>query len=128
MWNNSLIRFILFYLLYSCGAAFVLYPLFLQSGIHGSDYVLPASVYFFLVTLVFHAGLLHFAAGRPAVFVRYYMGATTLKLFLHLGILVFYALYRSEQLVPFATVFLVLYLCHTAYESVAAFRQMRKPA
>lgn len=119
-------RFTAFYLLFTVVAGLLFYFTLTANSYPGADFVLASSLYFFIVNLAFHAGLLSASSGRPAVFVRYYMGATTVKLFLHLGILVFFALFRKSELMPFAVVFLLLYLFHTGYEVTAAFRKIRE--
>ncbi|MFM2135904.1 MAG: hypothetical protein RL021_1304 [Bacteroidota bacterium] len=82
--------------------------------------------YFFSLSFLFHLGLVRSTAGRPAAFIRFYMAATTFKLFIHLGILVFFALFNKEQLVPFALSFLLHYLFFTAFEVFTAFRQSKR--
>ena len=56
-------------------------------------YLGVVTVYFLVVTALFHYGLVRVSGGKPAVFIRYYMAATTLKLFLHLGVLVLVVLF-----------------------------------
>lgn len=91
------------------------------------DYSVAISIYFFLLSAVFHYGLVRASAGRPAVFVRYYMGATTLKLFIHLGVLLVFAFLHREKLFPFAITFLCQYLLFTVFEVISAFRQENGP-
>ncbi|MFM8433259.1 MAG: hypothetical protein ACKOQ6_13315 [Bacteroidota bacterium] len=121
-------RFIVFYSFYTLVVGAVFHFFLSRSGYDGSNFVAPSSFYFYVLNLAFHAGLVRASAGRPAVFVRYYMGATTIKLFLHLGVIVFFALLKNSELMPFAIVFLLLYLAHTGYEAAAAFRKMRESA
>jgi hypothetical protein len=90
-----------------------------------SHYVLPISIYFFLVTLGFHFGLVRSSKGNPSVFIRYYMAATTLKLFLHLGVLVIVAVLKSGGIIPFVITFVVHYAVYTAFEVVFAYRFSR---
>lgn len=120
-----MIRFIAFYLLFSVALGSLFHFILSGNNYPGAAFVTASSIYFFVLNVAFHAGLLSASSGRPAVFVRYYMGATTIKLFLHLGILVFFALFRKSELMPFAVVFLLLYLFHTGYEVAAAFRKIR---
>lgn len=90
-----------------------------------ANYVAPVSVYFFLVTLGFHYGLVRSSKGNPSVFIRYYMAATTLKLFLHLGALVIVAVLKSSGVIPFVITFVAHYACYTAFEVVFAYRFSR---
>ena len=57
--------------------------------------------YFILVTSVFHMGLLKSSQGRPQAFVRYYMGATTFKLFIHVIVILMYCLFNREDAIRF---------------------------
>ncbi|MFM2206894.1 MAG: hypothetical protein RL213_869 [Bacteroidota bacterium] len=82
--------------------------------------------YFFLLSILFHLGLVRATAGRPAAFIRFYMAATSFKLFIHLGILVFFALLHKDQLVPFTLSFLLHYLFFTVFEVFTAFRQSKQ--
>lgn len=97
--------------------------LFLSRG--GFAYLGVVTVYFLVVTALFHYGLLRVSGGKPAAFIRYYMAATTLKLFLHLGVLVLVVLFRQTVLLPFAITFLVHYLTYTAFEVYQAYRHSR---
>lgn len=90
-----------------------------------ANYVVPVSVYFFLVTLAFHYGLVRSSKGNPSVFIRYYMAATTLKLFLHLGVLVVVAVLKSTGVIPFVITFVAHYAFYTAFEVVFAYRFSR---
>jgi hypothetical protein len=101
------------------GAA-VWFPAALTAG-----YVLPISSYFFLVTLGFHVGLVRSAKGNPSMFIRYYMAATTLKLFLHLGVLVFFAVLATTGVIQFVITFVAHYAVYTAFEVVIAYRFSR---
>ena len=87
------------------------------------DYVIAFTCYFFLLTLLFHFGLERASVGKPSVFIRYYMGATTLKLFIHLGVLLVFALSDKSSILPFAVTFMGYYLLYTAFEVVTAFRR-----
>jgi len=83
-------------------------------------------LYFLITTLVFHYGLLSASSGKPQKFVRYYMGATTLKLFLHVAVLLLYCLFNRNEAVHFIVTFLVIYLFYTVFEVVMAAKQFRK--
>jgi hypothetical protein len=66
-------------------------------------------VYFSLVTFAFHYGIHKSSQGRPQVFVRYFMAATSIKLFLHLGVIFFYAFTHKALAYNFILTFLVFY-------------------
>lgn len=85
-------------------------------------FLLQTGVYFYAVTALFHIGLVRSSAGKPAAFIRYYMGATTIKLFLHLGVLVA-CLFRFEaDTFRFGLTFMFHYVFFTVFEVVAAYR------
>ncbi len=88
-------------------------------------YVVPISCYFYVLTAVFHFGLMRTSEGKPAVFIRYYMAATTLKLFLHLGVLVVFAVLNSTAVIPFVLTFVVNYAFFTVFEVAVAYRFSR---
>ncbi len=81
--------------------------------------------YFFIITLGFHIGLVNASKGRPQAFVRYYMATTTVKLLLHMMIIVLYALFNKEDAVRFITTFLVFYIIFTVFEVAVAWKQFR---
>jgi hypothetical protein len=83
-------------------------------------------VYFVLLTLLFHVGLVQTSKGRPQVFIRYYMASTTFKLLLHMGVIVIYAIFNKEDAIRFITSFLVFYIIFTAFEVSVAWKQFRK--
>ena len=72
--------------------------------------------FFYLVTLVFHAGLLNRAKKNYRSMVTYYMMATALKLFLFLGIIIGYGLLKTGKSVAFISNFFVLYVLFTVFE------------
>lgn len=72
--------------------------------------------FFFIVTLVFHAGLLNRAKKNYRSMVTYYMMATALKLFLYLGIIIGYGLLKTGKSVAFISNFFVLYVLFTVFE------------
>ena len=82
-------------------------------------------VYFLFITMLFHFGLVQASKGRPQVFIRYYMASTTFKLFIHMSIVVIYALFNKEDAIRFISTFLVLYIIFTAFEVAVAWKQFR---
>lgn len=67
------------------------------------------------VTTVLHLGLLRRANDSKA-FIRYYMGATALKLLIYLFAVVIFAVANKPMAIPFAVGFLYFYLVFTAFE------------
>jgi hypothetical protein len=85
-------------------------------------------ILFILVTYSFHLGLKrsHLKGGKN--FIRYYMGATGLKLFFFLMLIIVYALLNKEEAVAYALCFFFFYFIFTAFEVRYAFNQFgRKP-
>ncbi len=82
--------------------------------------------YFVSITAVFHFGLLKASEGKPQVFIRYYMGATTFKLFIHVIVILMYCLFNRNDAVRFIITFLILYILYTVFETVVAAKRFRK--
>ena len=80
-------------------------------------------LYFFLVTLIFHTGLLRSSKGRPQEFVRYYMASTTGKLLLHVVVILGYSFINRQDSFRFIVVFLVYYIAFTAFETITVFKK-----
>ncbi|REJ80946.1 MAG: hypothetical protein DWQ44_04200 [Bacteroidetes bacterium] len=83
-------------------------------------------LYFLFTTLVFHVGLLRSSEGRPQVFVRYYMASTTLKLLLHMGVILIYSIFNKPDAMRFIITFLIFYIVFTAFEVGVVWKQFRK--
>jgi hypothetical protein len=73
-------------------------------------------VFFMLATLLFHVGLLRSASRSNQAFVRYYMAAAGVKLFLFMGIIILYALLKRPDTVGFIVNFFVMYIGYTVFE------------
>ena len=80
-------------------------------------------IYFCVITLLFHIGIVKTTNSRPQVFIRYYMGATTMKLLLHLGIIILYAFLNRPTATFFIVVFMIMYLLFTVFEVRAVWRR-----
>ncbi len=74
-----------------------------------------------VVTAIFHYGLMKRKNDGKA-FVRYYMGATGLKLFIYLLILLVVAFSNKAMAVPFALCFFFFYLCFTVFEVASSYK------
>jgi hypothetical protein len=83
-------------------------------------------IYFIVITILFHFGIVKTTQSRPQVFIRYYMGATTIKLLLHLGIIVFYSMMHKESASRFIITFMIMYLLFTVFEVAAVWVRMRR--
>lgn len=81
--------------------------------------------YFAVISFAFHYGLVRSSVGRPQNFIRYYMAATTIKLFIHLGVILVYALTHRSNAIPFIVSFMVAYAIFTAFEVVTAMKQKK---
>jgi hypothetical protein len=73
-------------------------------------------LFFVLATLVFHFGLLRASLRSDQAFIRYFMGATGVKLFLYMGIMIVFATLFRDRAVAFISNFFVLYLLYSAFE------------
>jgi hypothetical protein len=82
-------------------------------------------VFFGLITFLFHWGITRATQSRPQVFVRYYMGATTLKLMLNLVIIVVYALLHRDLAVSFIITFMIFYFLFTVFEVIFTWKTVR---
>ena len=79
-------------------------------------------LYFSVLTIAFHYGVVVTTRKRPQVFVRYFMASTSLKLLLHLGVIVIYCLFHRPMAVPFILTFLIMYFLFTVFEVVVVMR------
>lgn len=77
---------------------------------------------FCVITALYHAGLMRSHAKSPKDSIRYYMGATGLKLFLFLIIILIYAFLHKTEAVAFALCFFFYYIVFTVYEVSVSYR------
>jgi len=109
----------------SIGAViYFLSKIFISDHIGGYTWV--SLVYFIVLTLVFHYGLSKSTFGRPQQFFRYFMTATSLKLALHLIVVIGYSLTFRSNAVNFIVGFFLLYLLFTVFEVRQALRIHRQ--
>jgi len=80
-------------------------------------------IYFCVLTVAFHYGLIKSTQSRPQVFVRYYMATTTIKLFLNLIILVVYSVLNKSAAIPFIISFMIFYFLFTVFEVAYTMRK-----
>ena len=83
-------------------------------------------LYFTVITFLFHAGLENASRNKPQAFIRYYMGGTTFKLLIHLGVIVIYSIFHKTEAVPFIIAFMIFYLCFTAFDVAVSWGRFRK--
>lgn len=100
-------------------SAYALLAAIVPARFYFSNYYAVACL-FILVTLVFHLGLKKSFEKNSKVFIRYYMGATGLKLLLFLIIILIYAFINKAGAVGFALCFFFYYFTFTAFEVVIA--------
>jgi hypothetical protein len=82
--------------------------------------------YFLGLTLAFHLGLVRSAKRRAQDFIRYYMASTTLKLLLHMGVIIIYSLFNKADAVRFIITFLIFYLLFTTFEVAVVWKKFRR--
>jgi hypothetical protein len=115
--NKSLLKFLIRTLLFSlliAGVGFILSKMLPADVIRPHFYFIL--IYFFALTIVFYFGLSSSLKGRPQQFVRYFMGATTMKLLVHVGVVVIFSLLNKAGAVNFILSFFSVYILFTAYE------------
>jgi hypothetical protein len=88
---------------------------FLPEGII-SPYLLYLLLLFHIVTGMVHYILLRISTLNPRKFISYFMLATFIKLMSYLIVIVAYAFYVKEGLLPFILSFFILYIFYTVFE------------
>jgi len=105
--------------------AFVLAPRF-AFEIGGGIFL--AYGFLFSLSLLVHFWVIRATQNNNRQFVNTFMGASGLKLFLSLGLLVIYITVNPEERVVFAVHFMVLYLIYTLIGSILAIQAVKKTA
>lgn len=80
---------------------------------------------FFIVTAGIHYILLRITGLNPRRFVSYFMLATSLKLIIYLGAVLFYVFTVRADLLTFIATFMVLYLVFTIFEVILILKQSK---
>ena len=80
-------------------------------------------LFMMLVTFLFHVGLMRAGAKSDAAFIRFFMGATGIKLFLFMVVLIGYALFNKATAVAFIANFFILYLLYTVFEVAMVYKK-----
>ena len=82
-------------------------------------------IFFVAATLLFHFLTLKAAASAPKNFVRYYMGATGLRLLIYVAVIFIYRLSEGkEAAISFAIAFMAHYFLFTVFEVVMLLKQL----
>jgi hypothetical protein len=76
-----------------------------------------------VATLLFHYGLLRSEKAGGQAFVRYFMGATSVKLMLFMMIMIIYGLLNKESAFAFILHFFVFYLLYTIFEVAVSYKR-----
>lgn len=83
-------------------------------------------VYFPLITLLIHSVLFKQINKRPQLFINYFMGSMTVKLFLSMVLLLVVLYTQPNVRVSFALIFMFMYLVYTALSIVVLFKKLRQ--
>ena len=95
-------------------------------GLDWNNLYIILYIYFPIVTLSIYLVLSKQINKRPQLFVNYFMGSMTVKLFLSM-ILLFIVLYtHSEERLHFAIVFMLMYLVYTALSVVFLLQKIKR--
>jgi len=117
-------RSFLLFLIVITAAIFLLSKMFATSYITTLTWLIFG--YFVILTTAFHYGLIVSSRGKPQQFVRYYMGATSFKLLIHLVVLIIYCLFHKSDAVRFIISFALFYFVFTAFEFTTVRRSLKK--
>ena len=79
----------------------------------------------FVITLGVHWYLVIASREDNRKFTYKFMGATGLKMFIYLGLIVIYLLLDREHAVPFLICFLVLYVLYSLFEVLAVLKYLK---
>lgn len=124
---NSTVRYLLFYTIFLALAAAALFA-WNTNAAPNHTHPLSWGIYgfFAIAYLASHFFIMGSDGKKPAVFVRRFMAATTIRLMTFLGILVTYAFLNRELAVPFISHFLVFYFAFTVFEVASLYSHFRK--
>ena len=110
----------------------LVFSIIIFAGIYFAQSYLSAKVAypsFFIIQLImiaatvtFHTGLARASSKSGQVFVRYFMGATSMKLLVFMMIIVVYALINRSTAFAFILHFLIFYMLYTVFEVYFAYK------
>lgn len=83
-----------------------------------------AQLVLILITLFFHIGL--FRAGQKSnqAFIRFFMGATGIKLFILMTVMIGYSLFNKESAFAFILHFFIFYILYTVFEVTLIYKKL----
>ena len=125
--RNNTLRFAIAWLIFS-GLVFVLFS---AAEAHvparfASPYGNGILVLMMVASLALHLGLQKARTRGNAVFIRFFMAATAIKLFIFMGVLVIFSLFNKAEAVGFIMHFAAAYLLFTAFEVAMAYREFSR--
>jgi hypothetical protein len=82
--------------------------------------------YFFGLTWIVHGMSVRASQRSPQSFIRFFMGSTALRLFVHLLVVIAYRLTFHERSVPFLIAFMIFYIIFQVFEVSSLLRFLRK--
>ncbi|HEY1040188.1 MAG TPA: hypothetical protein VGF30_12320 [Bacteroidia bacterium] len=121
---SYLVRLIIFSVIITLGI--VAWNLFIPKEYASTSayFIIP---FFFAYSYVSHLSLMKALDDENKnKFTMRFMGATGIKLFLSLIVLVIYGFVNKPGLIPFAVLFLFLYFAFTGFETIILFKQIKK--
>lgn len=110
--------------------ALIALVVFVWNRLAPPEYVF-AKAWFLLALFLVATALLHYGAivsGNKGgqQFIRYFLAATVLKLFVFLLIIIVYVMMKPPDAIHFAVCFLVLYLVFTVFETLSLLKHFKK--
>ena len=129
--SASIIRFATTFTLYSFVVYSSAYYLVLELApafiLPFNQYVITA-LFYFLVVLSAHKLITGSVNGNPQKFVRNFMAATALKLFLYFGVLIIWVLIDSENAAAIIVSIVIMYFFNTIFDTFHLLRHFKKSA
>lgn len=100
----------------------------LQAGYHElpTAFWLGPPLFFLFTSVLIHFFLMNSVSGRPQRFVNMFIGMLSLKMFLHLIVILAVAFSFKMYAVPFIIVYALNYLLFTVAETISLFRLFYK--
>ena len=92
-----------------------------------SGWLFPLIYFFAISTFLLHVIILKLYKGNPKRFITYFMGATGIKLFLYMTILLIFVFSYPGNAVGFISEFFILYLFYTIFEVYYTLKLKHKP-
>ncbi|PCH96076.1 MAG: hypothetical protein COB85_04020 [Bacteroidetes bacterium] len=89
------------------------------------SYVITA-LFYFLVVLFAHRTITGSVDGNPQKFVRNFMAATALKLFLYFGVLIIWVLVDSENAAAIIVSIVIMYFFNTIFDTFYLLKHFKK--